>query len=53
MRPPLVLPADGPPWELPVQHVSADVITYVLWFAAVASAGGVAAGLLAVRAAPG
>ena len=49
MRPPLVMPASGPPWELPVQHVSADVVTYVLWFAAVASAGGVAAGLLAVR----
>jgi hypothetical protein len=49
MRPPLVLPAGGPPWELPVRHVSADVITYLLWFAAVASAGGVVAGLLAVR----
>ena len=49
MRPPLVLPACGPPWQLPVRHVSADVVTYVLWFAAVASAGGVAAGLLAVR----
>ncbi len=49
MRPPLVLPAGGPPWELPVRHVSADVVTYLLWFAAVASAGGVVAGLLAVR----
>ena len=49
MRPPLVLPAGGPPWQLPVRHVSADVVTYVLWFAAVASAGGVAASLLAVR----
>jgi len=49
MRPPLVMPAGGPPWELPVRHVSADVITYLLWFAAVASAGGVVAGLLAVR----
>jgi alpha-1,6-mannosyltransferase len=49
MRPPLVMPASGPPWELPVRHVSADVITYLLWFAAVASAGGVVAGLLAVR----
>ncbi len=49
MRPPLVLPAGGPPWELPVRHVSADVITYLLWFAAVAGAGGVVAGLLAVR----
>jgi hypothetical protein len=49
MRPPLALPAGGPPWELPVRHVSADVVTYLLWFAAVASAGGVVAGLLAVR----
>jgi hypothetical protein len=49
MRPPLVLPAGGPPWELPVRHVSADVVTYILWFAAVASAVGVVAGLLAVR----
>jgi len=49
MRPPLVLPADGPPWELPVRHASADVITYLLWFAAVTGAGGVVAGLLAVR----
>ena len=49
MRPPLVLPAGGPPWELPVRHISADVVTYVLWFAAVASAVGVVAGLLAVR----
>ena len=49
MRPPLVLPAGGPPWELPVRHVSADAITYLLWFAAVASAGGIVSGLLAVR----
>ncbi len=49
MRPPLVWPAGGPPWELPVRHVSADVITYLLWFAAVASAGGAVSGLLAVR----
>jgi hypothetical protein len=49
MRPPLVIPAGGPPWQLPVRHVSADVVSYVLWFAALASAGGVAAGLLALR----
>lgn len=49
MRPPLAMPAGGPPWELPARHVSADVVTYVLWFAALASAGGVVAGLLAIR----
>ena len=49
MRPPLVMPTGGPPWQLPVRHISADVVTYFLWFAALASAGGVAAGLLAVR----
>ena len=49
MRPPLVIPTGGPPWQLPVRHVSADVVSYVLWFAALASAGGVAAGLLAIR----
>ncbi|MGP8000889.1 MAG: hypothetical protein ACLPKI_26735 [Streptosporangiaceae bacterium] len=49
MRPPLVMPASGPPWELPVRHVSADVVTYVLWFAALAGLAGVLSGLLAVR----
>ena len=49
MRPPLAMPASGPPWELPVRHVSADVVTYVLWFAAVSGLGGVLAGLVAVR----
>jgi hypothetical protein len=49
MRPPLVMPAGGPPWELPVRHVSADVVTYLLWLAAAAGAGGVVSGLLAVR----
>jgi hypothetical protein len=49
MRPPLAVPASGPPWELPVRHVSADVVTYLLWFAAVSGLGGVLAGLVAVR----
>ena len=49
MQPPLVMPASGPPWELPVRHVSADVVTYVLWFAAAAGLTGVLSGLLAVR----
>jgi hypothetical protein len=49
MRPPLAMPASGPPWELPVRHASADVVTYVLWFAAVSGLGGVLAGLVAVR----
>jgi alpha-1,6-mannosyltransferase len=49
MRPPLAIPAGGPPWQLPVRQVSADVVTYLLWFAAVASAAGVASGLLAIR----
>ena len=49
MRPPLALPAAGPPWELPVRHMSADLITYGLWLAALLGTGGVAAGLLAIR----
>jgi hypothetical protein len=49
MRPPLVMPAAGPPWEIPVRYVSADLVTYALWLAALLGAGGVAAGLLAVQ----
>ena len=41
MRPPLVMPAAGPPWEIPIRHVSADLITYALWLAALLGAGGV------------
>ena len=48
MLPPLVMPASGPPWELAVRHVSADLVTYGLWLAALLGAGGVTAGLLAV-----
>ena len=49
MRPPLAMPAAGPPWELPIRHVSADLVTYGLWLAALIGAGGVAAGLLAIH----
>ncbi len=49
MRPPLALPAAGPPWELPVRHMSADLITYGLWLAALLGTGGVVAGLLAIH----
>ena len=49
MLPPLVMPAAGPPWEIPVRQVSADLVTYALWLAALLGTGGVAAGLLAVH----
>jgi hypothetical protein len=49
MLPPVVMPAAGPPWEIPVQHVSADLVTYALWLAALLGTGGVVAGLLAIR----
>jgi hypothetical protein len=49
MLPPVVMPAVGPPWELAVRHVSADLVTYALWLAALLGGGGVAAGLVAVH----
>ncbi|MGD0925894.1 MAG: hypothetical protein ABR926_11935 [Streptosporangiaceae bacterium] len=49
MLPPVVMPAAGPPWEIAVRHVSADLVTYGLWLAALLGAGGVAAGLLAIH----
>ena len=49
MLPPLVMPTAGPPWEIPVRHVSADLVTYALWLAALLGTGGVAAGLLAIH----
>ena len=49
MRPPLVMPAAGPPWEISIRHVSADLVTYALWLAALLGAGGVVAGLLAIH----
>ena len=48
MLPPVPMPALGPPWEIPVHHVSADLVTYALWLAALLGAGGVVAGLLAI-----
>jgi hypothetical protein len=30
MLPPLVMPTAGPPWEIPIRHVSADLVTYAL-----------------------
>src|ERR1039458_3794584 len=41
--------AAGPPWETAVRHVSADLVTYGLWLAALLGALGVAAGLLAIH----
>jgi hypothetical protein len=49
MLPPVVMPAVGPPWELAVRHVSADLVTYALWLAALLGGGGVAAGLVAIH----
>jgi hypothetical protein len=49
MRPPLVMPAAGPPWEITVRHVSVDLVSYGLWLAALLGSGGVAAGLLAIH----
>jgi hypothetical protein len=49
MLPPLVMPAAGPPWEIPIRHVSADLVTYALWLAALLGTGGVVAGLLAIH----
>ena len=49
MRPRMAMPAAGPPWEIPVRHVPADLVTCALWLAALLGGGGVAAGLLAVR----
>ena len=49
MLPPVVMPAVGPPWELAVRHVSADLVTYALWLAALLGAGGVVAGLVAIH----
>lgn len=48
MYPPLAPAASGPPFELPVP-ASGSLVSVALWLAGVAGAGGVAAGLLAVR----
>jgi hypothetical protein len=49
MMPSLVMPAVGPPWEIPIRHVSADLVTYALWLATLLGTGGVVAGLLAIH----
>ena len=47
MRPPLVMPRPGPPWELQSLQVSPVVIIIALWLAAILGGAGVVAGLLA------
>jgi len=47
--PALVMPSVGPPWELQSVHVSVRVVTVALWLATILGAGGVAAGVAAVR----
>jgi hypothetical protein len=49
MYPPVAGPASGPPWDLRSGHVSAGTVTLLLWFATLAGAAGVAAGLAAVQ----
>ena len=49
MSPRVVPPAWGPPWDLRSVHVSVGAATAGLWIAVILGAGGVAAGLLAVR----
>jgi hypothetical protein len=49
MRPPLVMPASGPPWMLSSVHVPAGMVTVGLWVAAFVGGAGVVAGLMAVR----
>jgi hypothetical protein len=46
--PPIVLPAWGPPWDLPSAHVSLGTASAALWIAVVAGTGGVMAGLAAI-----
>jgi hypothetical protein len=47
--PKLALPGDGPPWDVPSVHIPIGVATVALWLAALAGAGGVAAGVIAAR----
>ena len=47
-RPPIVLPALGPPWDLPTTHVSLGTASVALWIAVAAGTGGVIAGLAAI-----
>ena len=47
-HPPIVLPASGPPWDLPPAHVSLGTASLALWIAAAVGTGGVVAGLAAI-----
>jgi len=47
-RPPIVLPAWGPPWDLPPAHVSLGTASLALWIAVAVGTGGVVAGLAAI-----
>ncbi len=47
--PNLLMPGDGPPWDVPSVHIPIGVVTVALWLATLAGAGGVVAGLIAVR----
>jgi hypothetical protein len=49
MYPPLAGSGAAPPWDLRAVRVSGGVATIALWLAALLGAGGVAAGLVAVR----
>ena len=49
LPPNLVMPAIGPPWDVPSLRIPVPVIASALWLAALAGGGGVAAGLVAVR----
>jgi hypothetical protein len=46
--PPIVLPAWGPPWDLPPTHMSLGTASVALWVAVAAGTGGVVAGLSAI-----
>jgi hypothetical protein len=47
-RPPVVLPAGGPPWDLPPAHVGLGTASLALWIAVAVGTGGVVAGLAAI-----
>lgn len=47
--PKLTMPDEGPPWDLPWVHIPIGMAAVDLWLAALTGAGGIAAGLVAVR----
>jgi hypothetical protein len=47
-HPPIVLPAWGPPWDLPATHVSPGTASLALWIAVAVGTGGLVAGLAAI-----